>query len=56
MQIIDLTFEPGRAPGGFFRSRRKDIRLKSTGAEYTGVVYEFAINSFKLGYQRSAFR
>ncbi len=46
MRIIDLTFEPGRAPGGFFRSRRKDIRLKSPdAAEYTGVVYEFAMSS-----------
>jgi kynurenine formamidase len=45
MEIIDLTFEPGRAPGGFFKAQRKDVRLKSPGAEYTGAVYEFTMSS-----------
>ncbi|MFA6101535.1 MAG: cyclase family protein [Victivallaceae bacterium] len=45
MTIIDLTFEPGRAPGGFFKTQRKDICLKSPGVEYTGVIYEFTMSS-----------
>lgn len=45
MKIIDLTFEPGRAPGGFFKTQRKDICLKSPGVEYTGVIYEFTMSS-----------
>ena len=45
MKTIDLTFEPGRVPGGFFKTQRNDIRLKSPGVEYTGVVYEFTLSS-----------
>jgi kynurenine formamidase len=45
MEIIDLTFEPGKAPGGFFKSRRNDVHLKSPNMEYTGVVYEFEMSS-----------
>lgn len=50
MKIIDLTFEPGRAPGGFFKTRRKDICLKSPGVEYTGVIYEFTASSMAGSY------
>ena len=45
MEIIDLTFEPGRAPSGFFKTERKDVCLKSPGIEYTGVIYEFSMSS-----------
>ncbi len=45
MEIIDLTFEPGRVPGGLFKARRNDVSLKSPGVEYTGVVYEFTMSS-----------
>ena len=50
MKIIDLTFEPGRAPGGFFKTQRKDICLKSPGVEYTGVIYEFTASSMAGSY------
>jgi kynurenine formamidase len=45
MKIIDLTFEPGREPGGLFKATRNDVSLKSPGVEYTGVVYEFTMSS-----------
>ena len=50
MKLIDLTFEPGRAPGGFLKTERKDICLKSPGVEYTGVVYEFTMSSMAGSY------
>ena len=45
IEIIDLTFEPGKAPGGFFKTQRNNICLSSPGIEYTGVVYEFTMSS-----------
>ena len=45
MKIIDLTFEPGKTPSGFFKTQRNDIHLKSPGIEYTGIVYEFSMSS-----------
>ncbi len=42
MEIIDLTFEPG---GNLFKTQRSDVRLKSPGVEYTGLVYEFTMSS-----------
>ncbi len=45
MNIVDLTFEPGKAPGGFFNTQRKDVYLKSPGVEYTGIIYEFTVSS-----------
>lgn len=45
MKIIDLTFEPGKAPGEFFNTRRREVHLQSAGVQYTGVVYEFAMSS-----------
>lgn len=44
-EIIDLTFEPGKAPGGFLKTQRNNICLSSPGIEYTGVVYEFTMSS-----------
>jgi kynurenine formamidase len=45
MKLIDLTFEHGLPPAGKFDAKEYKIALESPGIKYTGVCYNFEINS-----------
>ena len=45
MELIDLTFEPGTNPGGEFTTAEYRVKLQSPGIKYTGVCYNFQMNS-----------
>jgi kynurenine formamidase len=45
MKLIDLTFEPGLKPAGDFNAGEYRMNLESPGIKYTGVCYNFEMNS-----------
>ena len=49
-RIIDLTFAPGLPPDYGCKVYRRTIPLASPGVKYTGVVYNFEINSMSGSY------